>query len=99
MVVSGVYILDNKGKVLIYRNYRGDVENSEIEKFMSVSLEREDEGSLAPVIQLGSVTCSYVKYNSLYLVCLTRKNANIAMIFSFLYKLISVCLYLIIIWG
>ncbi|KAF6770424.1 hypothetical protein AHF37_09829 [Paragonimus kellicotti] len=92
MVVSGLYILDNKGKVLIYRNYRGDVENSAIEKFLPVAMEREDEGSLIPVLQIGEITYTYVKYNYLYLVCLTRKNANIAMVLSFLYKLVSIFL-------
>ncbi|KAF8571264.1 hypothetical protein P879_01198 [Paragonimus westermani] len=73
MVVSGLFILDNKGKVLIYRNYRGDVENSAIEKFLPVAMEREDEGSLIPVLQIGEITYTYVKYNYLYLrrICIT----------------------------
>ncbi|CAH8596406.1 unnamed protein product [Schistosoma intercalatum] len=92
MVVSALYILDNKGKVLIHRNYRGDVETSAIEKFMPVAMEREEEGSLIPVLQLGEITFTYVKYNYLYLVCLTRKNANVAMVLAFLYKLVSIFL-------
>ncbi|VDQ04729.1 unnamed protein product [Trichobilharzia regenti] len=44
MVVSALYILDNKGKVLIHRNYRGDVETSAIEKFMPIAMEKEEEG-------------------------------------------------------
>ena len=34
MVLSAIYILDMKGKVLISRNYRGDIENSVIDKFI-----------------------------------------------------------------
>ncbi|CAH8590154.1 unnamed protein product [Heterobilharzia americana] len=92
MVVSALYILDNKGKVLIHRNYRGDIETSAIEKFMPVAMEREEEGSLIPVLQIGEITFTYVKYNYLYLVCLTRKNANIAMVLAFLYKLVNIFL-------
>ncbi|KAH8873085.1 AP-1 complex subunit mu-1 [Schistosoma japonicum] len=92
MVVSALYILDNKGKVLIHRNYRGDVETGAIEKFMPVAMEREEEGSLIPVLQLGEITFTYVKYNYLYLVCLTRKNANVAMVLAFLYKLVNIFL-------
>ncbi|CAL8092585.1 unnamed protein product [Calicophoron daubneyi] len=92
MVLSGLYILDNRGKVLIYRNYRGDIENSAIEKFLPFAMEREDEGNLIPVLQLGDLTFTYVKYNYLYLVCLMRRNANVAMAISFLYKLINIFL-------
>ncbi|TGZ50552.1 hypothetical protein CRM22_010783 [Opisthorchis felineus] len=90
MVVSGLFILDNKGKVLIHRNYRGDVESNAIEKFLPIAMEREDEGNLVPVLQLGEITFTYVKCNYLYLVCLTRRNANIAMVLSFLYKLVNI---------
>jgi AP-1 complex subunit mu len=45
-----VYILDSKGKSLISRNYRGDVENSEIEKFMTLLMEKEEEGYTSPII-------------------------------------------------
>ena len=38
MVLSAIYILDMKGKVLINRNYRGDVENSMIDKFIGYAL-------------------------------------------------------------
>ena len=34
MACSAIYFLDNKGKVLISRNYRGDIENSVIDKFI-----------------------------------------------------------------
>ncbi|GAA57073.1 AP-1 complex subunit mu [Clonorchis sinensis] len=68
MVVSGLFILDNKGKVLIHRNYRGDVESNAIEKFLPIAMEREDEGNLVPVLQLGEITFTYVKCNYLYLI-------------------------------
>ena len=34
MACSAIYFLDMKGKVLMYRNYRGDIENTVIEKFI-----------------------------------------------------------------
>ena len=34
MACSAIYFLDNKGKVLISRNYRGDIETSAIDKFI-----------------------------------------------------------------
>ena len=38
MACSAIYFLDNKGKVLISRNYRGDIENSVIDKFIGESI-------------------------------------------------------------
>lgn len=39
MVASAVFILDAKGKVLISRNYRGDVPLNVTDKFASLVLE------------------------------------------------------------
>lgn len=39
MVASAVFILDVKGKVLISRNYRGDIPMSAVEKFIPMVLE------------------------------------------------------------
>ncbi|UJR14561.1 hypothetical protein I4U23_001557 [Adineta vaga] len=90
MSASAIYILDMKGKVIISRNYRGDIEMNIIEKFMQLLLEKEDESQLSPIFQHGDVAFVYIKYNNLYLVCTTKINANIAMILSFLYKCVRV---------
>lgn len=34
MACSAIYFLDMKGKVLVGRNYRGDIENTVIDKFI-----------------------------------------------------------------
>lgn len=44
MSSSAVFILDVKGKVLISRNYRGDMDLSVIDKFMPLLMEKEEEG-------------------------------------------------------
>jgi hypothetical protein len=36
MACSAIYFLDMKGKVLVGRNYRGDIENTVIDKFIGV---------------------------------------------------------------
>lgn len=40
MPVSAIFILDLKGKVLISRNYRGDMDMSKIDKFMNLMMEK-----------------------------------------------------------
>ena len=90
MVLSGIYILDMKGKVLISRNYRGDIENSAIDKFFGLVMDKEDEGMLTPLLSTQEATFAYIKHNNLYVVATTKKNSNIVMIFSLLHKICSV---------
>jgi AP-1 complex subunit mu len=61
-----------------------------IDKFMSLVMDREEDGNTSPIIQHGNVTFVYIKYNNLYLVATTMKNCNIALVFSFLHKLVQV---------
>ncbi|VDM21299.1 unnamed protein product [Hydatigera taeniaeformis] len=92
MSASAIFILDSKGKVLIYRNYRDDIDMGVIEKFLSIVIEKEDEGQISPVIHYEGASFIYVKYNYLYLVALTKRNANAAVVFAFLYRLINIFL-------
>lgn len=90
MSASAVYVLDVKGKVMISRNYRGDIDMSCVDKFMTLLMAMEEEGNISPIIQHGNVTFIYIKYNNLYLVATSKKNANVALVFSFLHKIVQV---------
>lgn len=90
MTASAVYILDLKGKVLISRNYKGDLETNVIDKFNSLLLEREEENNTTPVIQTEGVTFAYIKHNNVYLVATTRRNANVGLVLQFLHKLANI---------
>ena len=90
MVLSAIYILDAKGKVLINRNYRGDIENTVIDKFIGLVMEKEEDGTLTPLLTMDDTTFAFVKRNNLYLVATTKKNSNIAMVFVLLHKIYAV---------
>ena len=92
MVLSGIYILDMKGKVLISRNYRGDIENGVIDKFIGLVMDKEEDGSLTPLLQTEEATFAFIRRNNLYVVATTKKNSNIAMIFVLLHKICQVML-------
>eukprot|EP00041_Stephanoeca_diplocostata_P017366 m.348621 g.348621 ORF g.348621 m.348621 type:complete len:232 (-) comp20678_c0_seq4:1113-1808(-) len=88
---SAVYVLDIKGKPLISRDYRGDVEASAIDKFFPLVMDaEEEEGMTCPIIRCDDCTFMYVKYGNVYLVCAATRNANVMLIFVFLHKLIEV---------
>ncbi|XP_005078605.1 AP-1 complex subunit mu-2 isoform X1 [Mesocricetus auratus] len=90
MSASAVFILDVKGKPLISRNYKGDVPMTEIDHFMPLLMQREEEGVLAPLLSHGRVHFLWVKHSNLYLVATTLKNANASLVYSFLYKTVEV---------
>lgn len=90
MSASAVFILDVKGKPLISRNYKGDIAMSEIEHFMPLLMQREEEGALAPLLSHGRVHFLWIKHSNLYLVATTLKNANASLVYSFLYKTVEV---------
>uniref|UniRef100_A0A8C8HKT2 MHD domain-containing protein n=1 Tax=Oncorhynchus tshawytscha TaxID=74940 RepID=A0A8C8HKT2_ONCTS len=77
-------------EVLVCRNYRGDVDMSEIEHFMPILMDREEEGNLSPILAHGGVRFMWIKHNNLYLVATSKKNACVSLVFSFLYKIIQV---------
>ena len=61
MVLSAIYILDMKGKVLINRNYRGDIENTVIDKFIGLVMDREEDGTLTPLLQTEECTFAFIR--------------------------------------
>ena len=89
MTASAVFILDVKGKVIISRNYRGDVPMNCVERFSGHVLEA-DEADERPVWLEHGTTYVYIKYNNLYIMAVTTRNSNAAMILLFLYRLVEV---------
>jgi len=53
-------------QVLICRNYKGDVNMAEIDHFMSLLMQHEEEGLLCPVMSHGSVHFMWIKHSNLY---------------------------------
>jgi AP-1 complex subunit mu len=48
MVASAIFFMDSKGKILISRNYRGDVSKSQAEKF-AIHMQETDPLEQKPV--------------------------------------------------
>jgi AP-1 complex subunit mu len=89
MPASAVFIMDVKGKVIISRNYRGDLPMTVADQFAKHLLE-DDETGLTPIITEENVTFVYIRHNNLILMAATQRNANAMVILNFLYRLIEV---------
>uniref|UniRef100_A0A3Q2Q623 Adaptor related protein complex 1 subunit mu 3 n=1 Tax=Fundulus heteroclitus TaxID=8078 RepID=A0A3Q2Q623_FUNHE len=90
MSASAIFILDLKGKVLICRNYMGNMDMNEIDHFMPILMKREEDAEMTPLVCHGSTHFLWIKHCNLYLVAMTKKNANAALVYSFLYRIVQV---------
>ena len=84
--ISAIYFLDRKGRVIIFRNYRGEVNQDISEGFTDQVLEL-DESNMKPAFTIDNVHYIWIKHQNIYLVAVGKRNINLAMTFSFLYKL------------
>merc|ERR1719285_78272 len=78
-----------KGKVLISRNYRGDIDNSVIDKFIGLVNELDDDNNMTPLIKTEECTFAFIKHSNVY-VAATRKNSNVSMLFALLHRICQV---------
>lgn len=81
--------MDVKGKVIISRNYRGDVPMSTSERFAQY-IQEKDEMDQRPIFTDDGYTFAYIKHNNLFLMCVTKRNSNIALVLMTLYRLVNV---------
>jgi AP-1 complex subunit mu len=81
--------MDLKGKVIISRNYRGDVPMSVSDRFAQY-IQEKDEMDQRPIFTNEGFTYAYIKHNNLFLMCVTKRNSNIALLLMYLYRLMTV---------
>jgi len=89
MTLSCIFLMDAKGKVIISRNYRGDVPMSITERF-SLYIQEQDEMEQRPIFTEDGYTFAFIKHNNLFVMCVTKRNSNIALVLTSLHRLINV---------
>ena len=90
MPASGVYFLDVAGRVILSRDYRGDVPLAVVDRLVHHLGELEEQGQLAPVVHFKGFSFVYTQYSNLYVVAAATANANAAALLLFLHKTIGV---------
>ncbi|ETW86263.1 hypothetical protein HETIRDRAFT_167529 [Heterobasidion irregulare TC 32-1] len=88
-MISAFFVFNQKGEVLISRLYRPDVRRSISDVFRIQVISSSEVRS--PIVTLGSTSFFHVRVNNLYLVAVTKNNANAALVFEFCYRVISIC--------
>ncbi|KAL2010188.1 hypothetical protein VTN00DRAFT_5995 [Thermoascus crustaceus] len=85
-MLSGILIFNQKGENLIFRAFRNDCRPRLADIFRIQVISNAQVRS--PILTLGSTTFSHVKHENIYIVAVTKSNANAALVFEFLYRLI-----------
>ena len=86
-MLSGILIFNQKGENLIFRAFRNDCRPRLADVFRIQVISNAQVRS--PVLTLGSTTFSHVRHENIYVVAVTKGNANAALAFEFLYRLIA----------
>ncbi|KAL0357893.1 UNVERIFIED_CONTAM: AP-1 complex subunit mu-2 [Sesamum calycinum] len=88
---SALFLLDIKGRVLVWRDYRGDVSSVQAERFFTKLIEKEgDPASQDPVVFDDGVTYMFIQHNNVYLMTASRQNCNAASLLLFLHRVVDV---------
>ncbi|PNY07990.1 ap-1 complex subunit mu-1-like protein [Trifolium pratense] len=88
---SALFLLDIKGRILVWRDYRGDVSAIEAERFFTKLIDKQaDEQSQDPVVYDNGVTYMFIQHSNIYLVVAARQNCNAASLLFFLHRLVDV---------
>ena len=90
MPASAVYFLDLAGRVILHRDYRGDIPLSLVERLVAHIGDLEEAGRMTPVLHFKGVTFVVVPHTNLYIVAATRTNANAVALLLFLHRIIAV---------
>ena len=86
-MISGILIFNQKGENLIFRAFRNDCRPRLADVFRIQVISNPMVRS--PILTLGSTTFSHVKHENIFIVAVTKGNANAALVFEFLYRLIQ----------
>jgi len=86
-MLSGILIFNQKGENLIFRAFRNDCRPRLADVFRIQVISNAQVRS--PILTLGSTTFSHVKHENIYLVAVTKSNANAALVFEFIYRMIG----------
>jgi AP-2 complex subunit mu-1 len=86
-MLSGVMLFNQKGELLILRQFRQDMRPRLADVFRIQVISNPQIRS--PILTLGSTTFSHIKSENIYIVGVSKGNVNSALVFEFLYKLVQ----------
>ena len=81
---SALYFMNLRGEVLMERQYRDDVTRQMAGAFKTEILNGGKDRGNVPVVNVGACSFMYRRERDVYVVAVTRQNANAMLAFTFL---------------
>lgn len=88
-MLSAIFFTDLNGKILISRDYRGDTPVACVEKFAE-KIQDEEDTVLKPIFTEEGITYVYIKLSNIYILSVTKRNANVTLMMLYMYHVASV---------
>lgn len=89
-MISAILLLNSRGNVLISRSYRDDVDIRAVAEAFRTQIISTKQVDRCPAKTVGSVSFLHISHESMYMVAVTKRNINAAMVFQFLHKLVQI---------
>eukprot|EP00899_Mesostigma_viride_P028995 jgi/Mesvir1/9280/Mv06187-RA.1 len=84
---SALYFFNLRGEVLISRTFRDDVGRNMADAFRTQILRSKDAG-VCPVRTLGNCSFLFMRHKNVYIVAITKANANAMLLFKFIREMV-----------
>ena len=75
-MISGLFLISQKGEVVLNRLYRDDVSRRAADAFRLQVIAAKETGSLPPIKSIDGCSFLYTRHENLYLVAVSRANIN-----------------------
>lgn len=89
-MISMILVLNQKGDIMISRQYRDDVSRAAADSFRLQVIAAKETGTQAPVKRIENCSFLYTRHLNMYFVALTRSNVNPALVFEYLFQKIRI---------
>mmetsp|Transcript_15315 Transcript_15315/g.30509 ORF Transcript_15315/g.30509 Transcript_15315/m.30509 type:complete len:426 (-) Transcript_15315:451-1728(-) len=89
-MISMIMVLNQKGDIMISRQYRDDVSRAAADSFRLQVIAAKEAGSQPPVKIIDGCSFLYTRHRKLYFVALTRSNVNPALVFEYLFQKVRI---------
>mmetsp|Transcript_26144 Transcript_26144/g.46495 ORF Transcript_26144/g.46495 Transcript_26144/m.46495 type:complete len:422 (-) Transcript_26144:15-1280(-) len=86
---GALYFINLKGDVLISRQYRDDVDKSLAEDVFKTQIAENKDKVEGPVINVAGVSFIWMRHSNVYLVLVTKNNANVMLAMKFLSQVVT----------
>lgn len=87
-MISCIFFVNAKAEIVLQQQYRDDVSRQAIDAFRLEVVQSKNVG--VPIVQIDDCSFLYSRQADLYLVGVTKMNANPALVFQYLYRMVDV---------